>query len=273
MNKKLLLLILFVVSFDLFGSAFFTAKPKKVSQQKDFFAGGILQFESQTQIVAQFNGYISGVFVRAGDRVRKNQTLLKIKREEPGFINQDFPIKAPFNGIVRSVNAYQGSRVSAQTSLMVVADENSLRFYADLFLQDLQYIKSGMSVQLIFPNIVHELKGKVEKILEGNPAKKTAQVIVKIDQPQNLLIPFSEGKMRFSVQSGSVWLVPAEALLRDRSGYFVWIKENGIARKRSVKIGELQGTDFQILEGIEGSEEIIVFGTDDLKENQRVDEF
>ena len=59
--------------------------------------------------------------------------------------------------------------------------------------------------------------------------------------------------------------VPATAVARINGQYFAFVAETGdkgmVARQRSVKLGELKGNDYVLVDGLKAGDKLIVSGT------------
>jgi len=248
-----------------------TVKPRPVFLEGTKEVNGTLQYERQTQVTAPVSGVVNRILIQVGERVKLNQPLLILKRDEPGYISDEIYIRAPYDSLIRQINAFEGSRVTPQSPLLTVAAFDRMLFYAELFLEDFQTIRRGMEVWLKLPYLKEEVSAKIVNVFEGNLSKRTVQVVARVINSSGQLIPLSEGKMKFSTGRKRVLLVPAEALQVDQKGYFVWIKIEQKARKRYVQPGEINGVDFQILSGLDGTEDVLYYAVEDLQEGQIVD--
>ena len=62
--------------------------------------------------------------------------------------------------------------------------------------------------------------------------------------------------------SGNVIVVPAEAVLEDMGNYFVYVQITPeLFEKRQVNIGETDGKDIEITDGLKGDERIVARGS------------
>jgi membrane fusion protein (multidrug efflux system) len=65
-------------------------------------------------------------------------------------------------------------------------------------------------------------------------------------------------------------LVPAAALVREKANAFVFLADNGKAKKTALKTGFNDGANVEVLEGLQGSELVLLPGKAPLTDGQAV---
>jgi len=70
--------------------------------------------------------------------------------------------------------------------------------------------------------------------------------------------------------SADVLKIPGSATFRGKDGWSVFVIEKARARKRSVQVGHRNQTEAEILNGIRDGEEVILYPSNQLREDVRV---
>jgi HlyD family secretion protein len=97
---------------------------------------------------------------------------------------------------------------------------------------------------------------------------------VRISLPENDLLKFKlgmNGDAEIVIsEKHEVLLIPANAVVDDSDKSYVWIVENGRARKRIIEVGESSINDVEILSGLEENQSVIVRPPSEIEEGVKV---
>lgn len=190
---------------------------------------------------------------------------------------QDNKIVAPIAGIVGDIELKVGDYVNIGDSLTTITQNQSLDLRLSIPLEKAEQLRVGLPVELVGYQ-------KDEAIVTGRISFISPQVD---QQLQGILIkasfPNPNARLRDEqfVRARVIWeerpgvLIPAMAISRLGGQEFVFVavqpeaseqeqSQTGevqqIARQKPVKLGEIQGNKYQVLEGVEPGEKIVVSG-------------
>lgn len=180
---------------------------------------------------------------------------------ETGRVPKALHIHSPFDGIVMKIGAREGSRITPETELYMVADLSHVWVQADLYEDELPWVQSGDVAEMQLPSVPgRTFKGKVSYIypyLEGKT--RTNKVRIEFENPELLLKPdmFANITVRASRRIDAV-VVPSEAVVRtgQRDQLFVQ-REPGKFEPRDVKLGLSAEGEVQVLSGIKVGESVV----------------
>lgn len=171
-------------------------------------------------------------------------------------------IHAPFDGLVTERLLESGDVAPRHTHLLTLADPQSLVIktkVSDLLLPHLQR-NDPVSVRI-------DALGRAEypgHILRIHPL---IDPITRLGIVEVLLDPVPAGARagqfaRLSLTSAAVprLMVPFTALRRDREGEYVYVLEDGKARRVTVRSGLRLGDRIELLSGIDGGQQVIYRG-------------
>ena len=186
-------------------------------------------------------------------------------------------ITAPFNGIVSFKQVEVGEMVLPGVPLAEVVDDNSLYIHAPVDEADIYKLRIGQEVKIdidAFPDIefigkIYEISPTVsEEKLEG----RTVAIKISIDQHTEKLRPGMSCDIEILVDKiPSALLVPTNLLMGRGEKKYVFVVEEGILKKRLLRLG-LSNWDFTVVEDGVGEGEEIISSIDilNLKEGSRV---
>jgi RND family efflux transporter MFP subunit len=187
-----------------------------------------------------------------------------------------YRVDAPRAGIVGDIPVRVGDRVTTTTMLTTVDKPGSLEAYIYIPIERSAQLRRGLPVQIIDGegNVMADSR---VSFISPQVDNTTQTVLVKSTIANN------RDKLRTSqfIRARVIWdtrnapVVPVLAVNRIGDQYFAFIAEpqkNGsfVAHQRPLKVGQMVGNDYAVLEGIKPGERIIVSGTQFLTDGMPV---
>jgi len=182
-------------------------------------------------------------------------------------------IRAPFAGYIAERNLDTGAYVTGSTAststmsrgILSVHDITTVRVLIEVVEKDVPLVKIGQKVELraeAYPDQVFE--GSVTRIVQAlNRATRTMTVEIDLSNPDRRL----KGGMfaRVEILVGThrqVLQIPIDAVSRLEDTQYVYIVQDGKARRINVDIGARRDNRVEVTNGLTGGEQIIVSGKD-----------
>lgn len=186
------------------------------------------------------------------------QTLEKTKE-----ISITLTYFSPISGTVIEKKVQEGVYVNEGTIIFDVAELSTLWNIAEVYENNLSYVKIGSSVKLrlrAYPG--EEFIGRVSFIYPViNSQTRTVKVRSEFSNYSGKLKPQMYGETVFNNASGQGLLVPADAVIIAGKRTVVWAKAgDGMFEARNVQIGNRYGDKYQILSGLNEGDEIASSG-------------
>jgi len=216
-------------------------------------------------------------------RERLTQSEAQLDQIEDQLSNTK--IVSPIDGVVTSLDIKVGETAIASStnipgsSLMTIANPASI--YTEVLVDeaDVANIAIGQRVEIVaiaYPD--QPMIGTVRyiantaKIAPGRQGLSFTVKIDIIDAGDVVLRPGMSCRAEiFTRQDQSVTAVPLQAILFEedraalRNDYFVFVNDNGIARKTKIEVGISDDEYQELLTGIEGNVEIVVGPDEELR--------
>jgi HlyD family secretion protein len=190
-------------------------------------------------------------------------------------------IRAPQDGIVLQKSAELGESLRAEAlagnGFCTLADLGQLQAEIDIQERDLAAIRVGQPCLVIpeaYPD--HEYLGRLEWMSPiYNRQRGVRRVKIDILKPDELLAPDMNCRVQIlsrepGTDSAKVVRVPVDAVQGEGPTQFVWLYDDGVARRRDVRLGESAEGKVEIREGLAGGETLLLPGQQALTDGQSV---
>ena len=176
-----------------------------------------------------------------------------------------YRVTAPSTGIVGDIPVHVGDRVTTTTMLTSVDKPGSLEAYVYIPVERSSQLKMNMPVQIVDGSGQLLADSRVS-FISPQVDNTTQTVLIKSrianneDRLRNL--QFIRARVIWGTHQGPV--VPVVAVSRVGGQYFAFVAEdqNGklVAHQKALRIGEMTGNDYVVLDGIKPGDKIIVSG-------------
>jgi RND family efflux transporter MFP subunit len=188
-----------------------------------------------------------------------------------------YKVSSPMDGIVGDIPVRVGDRVIVSTLLTTVDEPGALEAYLYIPAARGKTLRLGLPVNLLD---------------EAGNVRTTSQITFISPQvdpdTQTVLakaaVPNSSANLRIAqqVRARVVWgnasgpVAPVLAVTRINGQFFVFVAEKDpkgtVAHQRGVKVGEIIGNDYAVLDGLKPGDHLIVSGTQFLQDGAPVSE-
>ncbi len=169
---------------------------------------------------------------------------------------------SPVSGIITEKKAVQGMRFMPGDTLYQVADLSSVWAVADVFEQDIGWVKSGAKTKV-------KINAYPDKTFEGtlsyiyptlNAETRTIPVRIDLPNPNNLLKPGMFAQLELpTAAKGAVVTVPNSAVIDSGTRQIVLVQvREGRFEPREVKLGARSDDRIEVLDGVREGEQVVV---------------
>jgi RND family efflux transporter MFP subunit len=209
-------------------------------------------------------------------QAQKNIQQAQANTKEQQVQLQYYTINAPFAGTVGEIPVKVGDFVSTSTQLTTLTNNKRLEINIFVPVEKGPQLRKGMPVEII------DAQGYclgISRVFFVAPAvnNSTQSILIKslFDNSKDQL------KADQFVNTRVIWnqllgiLIPSTSVNRVAGDNFVYVtqmqrkpqgKAQLVVRQRHVKLGEMRGNNYQVLEGLQPGEKIVVSGLLNLKD-------
>jgi len=182
-------------------------------------------------------------------------------------------ITSPVNGFIGKRTLDPGAWVTPNSALLSVVDISQVRLVANIVEKDLRRISAGQRADVqvdAFPN--ETFRGRIARVSPVlDPATRTAQIEVEIENPQFRLKPGMYARVNFTVeQRPNTLVIPANALVDVQGSRGVFQPNGDIAKFKPVTIGLVDEQHVEIAAGLDEGERIVTTGAAALREGDKI---
>jgi RND family efflux transporter MFP subunit len=178
-----------------------------------------------------------------------------------------YSVTAPWSGIVGDIPVHVGDRVTTTTVLTTVDKPGTLEVYVYVPIERASQLRMNTPVQVLDGNGNPIADSRVS-FISPQVDNTTQTILVKASIANN------KDKLRQSqfIRARVVWgsqntpVVPVLAVSRIGGQYFAFVAEPNdkggyVARQKPLKVGQIVGNNYAVLDGVKAGDKVIVSGT------------
>ena len=179
-------------------------------------------------------------------------------------------VRAPFDGVVMSLQAGQGDRLAAGAPALQLARAGGQRVVLGVEPDEVAQVRPGMAVS-VAPVFDPERKvaGRVKQVF-GMINPQTQFVDVLVDVPSGGLMPGMRVRAEIQLNLQTEWVVPRSAVLRDSQGAYVFQVRDGKAHRVTVQAGLEQDGVIVVKGALAANEPVVSLGNYELQDGMGV---
>lgn len=207
---------------------------------------------------------------------------VEIAKNNIAFFRDNTRLLAPFSGIItgkyfESGEMYSGTPVAmiGKAAIVSLAQIDLLKTIVPVSEKFFPLVKTGIEVIIttdIYPD--KEFTGRVFRIHPTvDPASRTFNVEISIDNRSHSLRPGMFSRVRFSLDRFEAMIVPAIAVLKLQGSNerYIFVEKDGIAKRIGVSLGKRYDENVEVIaEGLYEGDHIIVSGQARLQDGMQV---
>lgn len=175
-----------------------------------------------------------------------------------------YRVVAPTDGIIGDIPVRVGDRVTPATLLTTMDQPGSLELYVNVPVERSRELRPGIRVQLLDSSGSVQAESRID-FISPQVSNDTQSVLAKatLENSSGALrtSQFARTRVIWGVRQGAT--LPVLAVSRINGQFFVWVVEGGassVARQKLVRLGELIGNEYPVLEGVKAGDHVIVEG-------------
>ncbi len=181
-------------------------------------------------------------------------------------------LTAPFSGTVSAVNVEVGENIPPLRPVVSLINTDKMSVKITVPENEIAAIHAGDPAEIVIPalNDRHYSGQVTEKGMTASLLTHSYPVKVLVDNPDKDLASGMIAKVMLKADVNSAIIIPANAILINKDGKFVWVVENERATRRMIQISGYSGTGVIVSEGLKGGDQVIVEGYQKVSEGMKV---
>ena len=256
----------------------FTVRSETVSKEEIttyIDVHGDIEAKNKVDIYPDMAGTLVKLPIVLGTKVQKGQMVAQVDPSAPGMRYTLSRVNAPISGSIVSVPMQVGAKVSTATPIATVGDTSRLQIstsVAERYVGILQEGLVGMVSLEAYPD--ETFPAKVVRISPlVDPISRTKQIHLEFDEFDERINAGMFAKVRLYIKTiPDATVVPSLAVQISLDEHIVYVINGNRVERRVVKVGETVGNKVQILEGLTGTERVVVQGIQVLSDGAAIND-
>ncbi len=233
-----------------------TVKLEEVTLEKKVSYQGVTEAIETSYIVDGMNSKVTDVYVEIGDDVEEDEKLFRIKNFQTGG---EKDILSKVDGIVSNKNIKVDSIITGAIPPMIIMNVDDIVLKVNVTESFIDKINKEDEVDVKIDD--KNKKGKIKTISPVGNHLNMYEVEIKVENKNHEIKVGMFGSVEFVVdRAEEVIAVPSNTVLTREDEKYVFIEEEGKAKKKVVTVGLRVGKDVEIIEGLEVEDRLIYLG-------------
>ena len=185
----------------------------------------------------------------------------------------DNTVTAPFNGTVTNLSAVKGESITPLKPIMRIISTEGLVVKISVPENEIAKVQIGDEAQILIPALNdRRCQGHIlEKNMTASLLTHSYPVKVLVDEKDEAFTPGMIAKVVLSADVDNGIVVPANAVLINNDGKFVWVAKDGRATRQSITISGYSGSGVVVSEGLHSGDLVIVEGFQKISEGMKLE--
>jgi membrane fusion protein, multidrug efflux system len=178
-----------------------------------------------------------------------------------------YKIKAPISGTVDAMDVKVGQAVMPGVSGIRIVNASNLKVKAQVAESYAARVNQGDEVSVIFPDVPDTLQTKLffaSKTID--PVSRSFNVEIKLPSKRTYRPNMLAVLKIVDYKNENALTVPINSIQKAESGDYVFIAENGKAKRVSIQTGKVSEGKAEVLSGLQSGDKVITAGIQDLNE-------
>jgi RND family efflux transporter MFP subunit len=230
---------------------------QQLARAKELFAVGANSRQELEQAETNYNTAVAQL----------NSQNARVSEERVTL--QYYQVLAPAAGIVGDVPIRLGDRVTPDTTLTTVDQNQNLEVYVSVPLERASQLKPGLPIDVL-DSQGKTLLSTTVSFISPRVDDQTQSVLVKgtVKGGDSKVRSLQSVRARLTWQKREGLVVPVVSVVRVNGQYFIYTVEekdgHAVARQKPVRLGSIVNDNYVVLGGLQANERIVVSGVQKL---------
>jgi membrane fusion protein, multidrug efflux system len=206
-------------------------------------------------------------FLQAQANLQSSQKAVAALKEQADM----YRIKSPINGTIDQMDLKLGQAAQPGTTGIRIVNANNLKVKADVPETYAGSVKQGNSVKILFPDANDSLMTNITfaaRVID--PVSRSFPIEIKLPASKNLRPNMTAVLKIANYSKSNVITIPIKAVQNSEAGNYVYVIENGLAKRKVIQQGNTSTGKVEVLSGLNDGDQVIVEGAGDVEEGDKV---
>ncbi len=206
-------------------------------------------------------------FLQAKTNLQTTQKQLDALKQQSAF----YSIKSPINGSVETMDLKLGQVANPGTTGINIVNDNTLKVKANVPESYAGSVRTGNSVKVVVPDAKDSITTTINFAAKAiDPVSRSFPVEVKLPTRASLRPNMTAVLKIADYTNNKAIAIPLKAIQQSETGDYVFLNENGVAKRAVVTEGSISGGMAEIKSGLKAGDQVIVDGAADIEEGDKV---
>ncbi|MCP4124725.1 MAG: efflux RND transporter periplasmic adaptor subunit [Bacteroidetes bacterium] len=207
-------------------------------------------------------------------QAKNNKESLEKKLETLQVQLDDATVRSSISGLVDEVWAKQGEMIGPGNPIARIVNLDRVQVEAEIPEKFIVNFNKGDKVEVYFPSLKLSRTANIKAVGQViNPGNRTFKVEVDMTNSDGMLKPYMLATLKLmEYESSDKVIIPTKLIQDGSKGNFIFaVTQEYTVEKKWIVTGESYDGESEVLEGLEGSEDLIDLGFRDVLEGTTVD--
>jgi membrane fusion protein (multidrug efflux system) len=202
------------------------------------------------------------------------QTNLQSAQKQVAGLRQQadlYRIVSPINGTVDQMDLKLGQAASPGATAIRIVNTESLKVKANVPESYAANIHQGDKVKVVVPDANDSVVAKVTfaaKVID--PASRSFAIEIQLPGSKTIRPNMTAVLKIADYSKASALVIPLNAIQKSENGDFVFVNDNGVAKKKNITEGASYGGKSEIKSGLTAGDQLITDGASEIEDGDKV---
>jgi RND family efflux transporter MFP subunit len=218
------------------------------------------------QLEREYNRAVKLFEIGGGTQQSVDQLKAQLDASRTQYDNmlENTVLVSPINGVVTARNYDPGDMTGSAPVLSLGQLSPVVKVIINISENDLALVKQGMPVEITFDAFPAEsFSGRIQRVYPTvDPATRTFSVEVQIANPGERIKPGMFARVSIDLGAQQNVVVPDRAVVKQSGSgnKYVYVLSDGRVSYRKVTLGQRFDTTYELLDGIEDGDTVVITG-------------
>ncbi len=182
-----------------------------------------------------------------------------------------YRIKSPISGTVDQMDLKLGQVAMPGTTGIRIVNADILKVKADVPESYAGSVAQGNNVKILIPDANDSLVTKITfaaKVID--PVSRSFPIEIKLPVRSKLRPNMTAVLKIANYSKNNVITIPIKAIQNSEAGNYVYVNENGFAKRKAITQGATSAGQTEIVSGIAAGDQVVVEGASDIEEGDKL---
>ena len=206
-------------------------------------------------------------FLQAKTTLQASKKALSALREQAAM----YRITSPISGTVDQMDLKLGQVAQPGTTGIRIVNDDVLKVKADVPESYAGRVGTGNQVKILVPDANDSLVTNVTFAAKAiDPTSRSFAVEIKLPKRKSLRPNMTAIIKIADYSKTNAVVIPVKAIQKSELGDYVYVNENGVAKRKAIKAGVTYGGQTEILSGLKAGEQLVTEGAADIEDGDKV---